>query len=220
MRARSKRCKIGIERSLPPVPNVSAGQTGDLFASAPQTTPRAQERNKSAPLPPSRSPPRGQKPRASRRSTAPTTNASARLARLKEWVARAHDLGVVAVDTETTSLDPMQAGLCGFSLAVAPNEPATCRSVTKKNGGGEGLFDAGSNADQIAEAEALDALKPLLEDKSVLKVAQNMKYDWLVFAQRGIEIAGLRRHHADLLRARRRQRRPRHGRSRQALARP
>ena len=58
----------------------------------------------------------------------------------------------------------------------------------KKNGGGEGLFDAGLEADQIAEAEALAALKPLLEDKSVLKVAQNMKYDWLVFAQRGIEI--------------------------------
>ena len=39
---------------------------------------------------------------------------------LKEWIARAHDSGVVAVDTETTSLDAMQAGLCGFSLAVAP----------------------------------------------------------------------------------------------------
>jgi DNA polymerase-1 len=110
------------------------------------------------------------------------------LARLKEWVARAHDLGVVAVDTETTSLDPMQAGLCGFSLAVTPNEACYVPLGHKKNGGGEGLFDAGLEADQIAEAEALAALKPLLEDKSVLKVAQNMKYDWLVFAQRGIEI--------------------------------
>src|SRR5665811_2480244 len=44
------------------------------------------------------------------------------LARLKEWIARAHEMGVVAVDTETTSLDPMTAQLCGFSLSVAPNE--------------------------------------------------------------------------------------------------
>ena len=39
--------------------------------------------------------------------------------RLREWVARARDLGLVAIDTETTTLDPMQAILCGFSLAVA-----------------------------------------------------------------------------------------------------
>jgi DNA polymerase I len=112
------------------------------------------------------------------------------LARLKEWVARASDVGVVAVDTETTSLDPMQAGLCGFSLAVAPNEACYVPLGHKKNGGGEGLFDAGFEENQIPEAEALAALKPLLEDKSILKIAQNMKYDWLVFAQRGIEIEG------------------------------
>ena len=44
-------------------------------------------------------------------------DACARSTRLNEWIARAHELGVVAVDTETTSLDPMQAHLCGFSLA-------------------------------------------------------------------------------------------------------
>ncbi len=149
-----------------------------------------QERNKRRPHARSRSPPRAPKPRASRKSTAANTNACARSTRLKAWVARAYDLGVVAVDTETTSLDPMQAGLCGFSLAVAPNEACYVPLGHKKNGGGEGLFDAGLEADQIAEADALAALKPLLEDKSILKVAQNMKYDWLVFAQRGIEIEG------------------------------
>ncbi|MSP33086.1 MAG: DNA polymerase I [Pseudolabrys sp.] len=116
------------------------------------------------------------------------------LARLKEWVARAYDLGVVAVDTETTSLDPMTAQLCGFSLAVAPNE-ACYVPIGHRDGGSANsgdLFAPESKlcADQIPGAVALKALKALLEDKSILKVAQNMKYDWLVFAQRGIEIEG------------------------------
>src|ERR1700688_3410483 len=112
------------------------------------------------------------------------------LPRLKEWIARAYDLGVVAVDTETPSLDPMQATLCGFSLALSPNEACYVPLAHKKNGGGDGLFDAGLAPDQIKEEDALKVIKPLLEDKSILKVAQNMKYDWLVFAQRGIEIEG------------------------------
>ncbi|MBI1204698.1 MAG: DNA polymerase I [Rhodopseudomonas sp.] len=116
------------------------------------------------------------------------------LPRLKEWIARAYDLGVVAVDTETTSLDPMTAELCGFSLAVAPNEACYVPLGHKDGGtaGGGDLFapEAKLSADQIPEADALKVLKPLLQDKGVLKVAQNMKYDWLVFAQRGIEIDG------------------------------
>ena len=44
------------------------------------------------------------------------------LARLDHWIARAREIGTVCVDTETTSLDPMQAGLCGVSLAVVPGE--------------------------------------------------------------------------------------------------
>jgi DNA polymerase-1 len=109
-----------------------------------------------------------------------------KLDRLKQWIARAQDLGVVAVDTETTSLDPMQAELVGFSLALAPNEACYVPIAHKTNGGGEGLFDAGLAPDQIPEKAALAALKPLLEDPGVLKIAQNLKYDWLVFAQRGI----------------------------------
>ncbi|MEJ2623967.1 MAG: DNA polymerase I [Pseudolabrys sp.] len=115
------------------------------------------------------------------------------LAELKTWIARAHDAGVVAVDTETTSLDAMQAGLCGVSLAVAPNEACYIPLGHKEGGsdGGGDLFapEAKLCADQIPEEQALDALKPLLEDRGVLKIAQNMKYDWLVFAQRGIEVA-------------------------------
>jgi DNA polymerase I len=116
----------------------------------------------------------------------------ATLARLKEWIARAHESGVVAVDTETTSLDAMQAGLCGFSLAVAPNEACYVPLAHREGGGGGDLFapDAKLCPGQIAEQDALAALKPLLEDKAVLKIGQNLKYDWLVFAQRGIEMAG------------------------------
>jgi DNA polymerase-1 len=114
------------------------------------------------------------------------------LARLNEWIARAHEAGVVAVDTETTSLDAMRAHLCGFSLAVAPNE-ACYVPIGHHEGGGEAgadLFapEAKLCAGQIPEAGALAALKPLLEDRSVLKVAHNMKYDWLVFRQHGIDI--------------------------------
>ncbi|MGH6663690.1 MAG: DNA polymerase I [Pseudolabrys sp.] len=115
------------------------------------------------------------------------------LPRLEEWIARAYDTGVVAVDTETTSLDPMRAHLCGFSLAVAPNE-ACYVPIGHREGRQDGsdLFapEAKLLPDQIPEDQALAALRPLLEDRSILKIAQNMKYDWLVFAQRGIEIAG------------------------------
>jgi DNA polymerase-1 len=117
------------------------------------------------------------------------------LPRLKEWIARAYDLGVVAVDTETTSLDPMTAQLCGFSLALSPNEACYVPLVHVEGGsaGGSDLFAPQSKLcpDQIPEAAALKALKPLLEDKSILKVAQNMKYDWLVFAQHGINVGGI-----------------------------
>jgi DNA polymerase-1 len=116
------------------------------------------------------------------------------LSRLKEWIARAHEAGLVAIDTETTSLDAMQAGLCGFSLAVAPNE-ACYVPLAHREGGGEAGSDlfapqAKLCPGQIAEKDALAALKALLEDKAVLKIGQNIKYDWLVFAQRGIELQG------------------------------
>ena len=98
----------------------------------------------------------------------------------------------MAVDTETTSLDAMQAGLCGFSLAVAPNEACYVPLAHREGSGGSDLFapEAKLCPGQIAEKDALAALKPLLEDEAVLKIAQNLKYDWLVFAQRGIEMRG------------------------------
>jgi DNA polymerase I len=172
-----------IARSAP------AGKTGDLFAPAPQAKPSDKSEANGALTPISLAAARAEAARKQKidRSKYECVRT---LARLIEWIARAYDLGVVAVDTETTSLDAMQAGLCGFSLAVAPNEACYVPIAHKKDGGGDGLFDAGLAPDQIKEEDALKVLKPLLEDKSILKVAQNMKYDWLVFAQRGIEIEG------------------------------
>ncbi len=111
--------------------------------------------------------------------------------RLNAWVQRARDLGLVAIDTETSSLDPMQAELCGFSLAVAPNE--ACYVPLSHRRGGEGgkdsLFPGEISPDQLSEQAALEAMKPLLEDLGVLKIGQNLKFDWQIFALRGIEVA-------------------------------
>ena len=179
--------------SAPISARAMAGDSDDLFAPAPQTKPAGNGEANGALTPVSLAAARAEKARNARidRSKYECVRT---LARLKEWIARAYDIGVVAVDTETTSLDAMQAGLCGFSLAVAPNE-ACYVPLGHREGGSAGVSDlfapeAKLCADQIAEADALKLLKPMLEDKSVLKVAQNMKYDWLVFAQRGIEIAG------------------------------
>ncbi|HYA07575.1 MAG TPA: DNA polymerase, partial [Xanthobacteraceae bacterium] len=113
------------------------------------------------------------------------------LDQLEAWIERARDLGYLAIDTETSSLDPMQAELCGFSLAVAPND--ACYVPLGHRRGGEGgkdsLFPGEITPDQLAEAAALNAIKPLLEDPGVLKIGQNLKFDWQIFAVRGIEIA-------------------------------
>jgi DNA polymerase-1 len=112
------------------------------------------------------------------------------LDRLKTWIERARDQGFVAIDTETTSLDPMQAALCGFSLALAANEACYVPVSHRQGGDGSGgLFQGEVAPDQIPERAALDALKPLLEDRGVLKIGQNLKFDFQIFAVRGIEIA-------------------------------
>ena len=105
---------------------------------------------------------------------------------LDAWITRAREAGAVCVDTETTGLDPMTAGLCGVSLAVAPGEACYIPCGHRK---GDGL-DLGAAGDivQMNEAEVLARLKPLLEDPSILKVAQNLKYDFLIFQQRGIRV--------------------------------
>src|SRR5215468_1769148 len=113
------------------------------------------------------------------------------LDRLATWIARARDLGAVALDTQTTSLDPIQATLCGFSLALAANEACYVPLGHRKRGdGGDGSLFAGEIApDQIGERAVLEAMKPLLEDPGVLKVGKDIKFDLQMFALRGIDLA-------------------------------
>jgi len=104
---------------------------------------------------------------------------------LDAWIARTFDAGVVAVDTETTSLDTMVAKLAGVSLAVEPGEACY---IPLSHGQGDGLaFD--EVPEQIDLKVALKKLKPLLEAPGVLKIAQNLKYDFEIFARHGIRVA-------------------------------
>ena len=111
---------------------------------------------------------------------------------LDAWIARAREKGQVCVDTETTSLDPMTASLCGVSLAVAPGEACYVPSGHRR---GDGLTldltqaqDGKDAIVQMTEADVLARLKPLLEDDCVLKIGQNLKYDAAIFLQRGIRL--------------------------------
>ncbi|MGH6670544.1 MAG: DNA polymerase I [Xanthobacteraceae bacterium] len=111
------------------------------------------------------------------------------LDRLQRWIERARDLGFVAIDTMTASADPMQTELCGIALALAPNEACYVPLGHRQGGeGGASLFDGERAPEQIPERAALDALKPLLEDKGVLKIGHDVKFDWQIFAQRGIDL--------------------------------
>ena len=106
---------------------------------------------------------------------------------LNRWIAHIRDIGHVAVDTETTSLDEMQAELVGISLCVDPGKAAYI-PLGHTTGGGD-LFGATAPAEgQLPLGATLAALKPVLEDPSVLKIGQNMKYDWKIFARHGIRI--------------------------------
>jgi DNA polymerase-1 len=105
---------------------------------------------------------------------------------LDAWVARATAKGIVCVDTEATSLDPMQATLCGVSLAVAPGQACYIPCGHRR---GDGLaFEGTDEIVQLREADVIARLKPLLENPAVLKVGQNLKYDALIFLQRGIRL--------------------------------
>ena len=110
--------------------------------------------------------------------------------RLDRWIAEAITAGVVAVDTETTSLDPMSCELVGVSLAIEPPGRA-CYIPLGHRASGDGDLFGGAEllAGQIPLTAAIERLKPLLEDKSVLKIAHNMKYDLLVLARYGVDVA-------------------------------
>ena len=103
--------------------------------------------------------------------------------RLDTWIERAFDARLVAVDTETSSLDCMQCDLVGVSLALGPNDACY---IPLAHGGSDMFAD---RPEQVPRDAALAALKPLLESGSVLKIFQNGKYDLNVLARNGIHVA-------------------------------
>lgn len=109
-------------------------------------------------------------------------------AALQVWIDRIYEAGHVAVDTETTSLDEMRADLVGISLCVAAGQ--ACYIPLAHKAGADDLFGSDAKAEgQMDMAQCLAMLKPVLEDASILKIGQNMKYDAKIFALLGIDVA-------------------------------
>jgi DNA polymerase-1 len=107
---------------------------------------------------------------------------------LRAWTSRVHDVGQIAVEAMSDSIDPMQAEISGIALALAPNDACYVPLGHKQSGGGAGLFDAGLAPDQIKANDALAALKPLLESSGILKIGFNIKFNAVMLAQHGITI--------------------------------
>lgn len=107
---------------------------------------------------------------------------------LQTWIDLIYERGYVAVDTETTGLNEMTADLVGISLAVNPGH--ACYIPLTHKQGGDDLFGSDALSDgQMPLETALEMLKPVLEDDSILKIGQNMKYDAKIFARVGITVA-------------------------------
>lgn len=102
-------------------------------------------------------------------------------ASLEAWVDRLSKAELFAFDTETTSLNYMEAKVVGVSFAVAPGEAAYVPFGHDYLGAPE----------QLSEEQVLGKLKPLLEDENVKKVGQNLKYDASVLANHGIALQGI-----------------------------
>ncbi|MEY4074796.1 MAG: polymerase [Pseudomonadota bacterium] len=96
------------------------------------------------------------------------------------WLERIRSSALTALDTETTSLDEMQAQIVGISLSVQPGEAAYIP-----------LAHAGPDApEQLPLSEVLERLRPWLEDPNAHKLGQHVKYDRHVLANHGIEVRG------------------------------
>ncbi|PLX80940.1 MAG: DNA polymerase I [Desulfuromonas sp.] len=100
---------------------------------------------------------------------------------LERLVKKLEAVDEICFDTETTGLDPLQADLVGLSFATEP-ETGCYIPLTHHYLGAPS---------QLAQDQVLTALKPLLENKKIGKIAQNAKYDLLVMRRAGINVAGL-----------------------------
>ena len=104
---------------------------------------------------------------------------------LIEWIDKCAEKRIVGFDTETTSLDSMQADLVGISLAVAPGE-ACYIPLDHKPAEGELL---GEKVQQVSLERGLTLLKPILENPAILKIGHNLKYDFQVLSRYGVRMA-------------------------------
>ena len=119
---------------------------------------------------------------------------------IEKWLKYAEEAGEFAIDTETNSLDPHQAQLVGISIS---NEIGKACYIPLNH----------LNGNNLEEKKVLNILKPYLEDKSIKKIGQNIKFDYIIFYHRGIDIncmedtmlmsysldAGKNRHNMDTL---------------------
>ena len=109
-------------------------------------------------------------------------------AALQVWINRIRERGYVAVDTETTGLNDMTADLVGISLCVEAGQ-ACYIPLTHKSAASDDLFGSDDLAEgQMDFTECLALLKPLLEDPSIIKIGQNMKYDAKIFARQDVTV--------------------------------
>jgi DNA polymerase-1 len=105
---------------------------------------------------------------------------------LQSFIDEAYETGFLAIDTETTSLTPAKAKLVGISLCAKPGRAGYLPLGHEQ--ARDLLGDAKDTIAQMALAQALKILAPVLTDASVLKIGHNMKYDWQMLAKHGIRI--------------------------------
>ena len=107
---------------------------------------------------------------------------------LEDWIARGFAAGQLAIEAKASSIDPLQAELCGLALALGPNEACYIPLGHRQAGDGDGLFAPQLAPDQVAERDALTALQPLLEAPGVLKIGLAIKFTAVLLAQHGITL--------------------------------
>ena len=96
------------------------------------------------------------------------------------WINEIRERKFFSIDTETNSLDTMKAELVGISLCINPGR-ACYIPLSHKN----------SSEDQLSLTDVLDEFKPILEDSSIKKLGQNIKYDAHIFLNYGIKVNGI-----------------------------
>jgi len=103
---------------------------------------------------------------------------------LSQWIKTLKTAECFAIDTETTSLDEMQAEIVGISFAVATETGNQAAYLPLQH-------DYEGAPQQLPFRETLEKLRPLLEDPKQVKVGQNLKYDWHIFQNHSINLQGM-----------------------------